>query len=238
MKRALLVVAMSLVFTVGTRSAHGLGCSANGTNYTCDWICGESFPGLNPCGNPTTLADCDDPPNGNDDGICTICGQTAGGNNLINGTPDGDVICGKGGNDTINGQGGNDIIEGDADNDTITGGLGDDIIDGGSGDDIISDTGGSNILHGGTGADMITQFAGLHDSVFGTSLCGDGGKDVLEGRDYGHQCMDAGTQQGTTGGVDCTYVSPAPPLDIHDAASAINCRQSSPSLPVRSCACD
>lgn len=94
----------------------------------------------------------------------TIAGN--GGNNVIVGTKDHDVIHGGGGNDRINGKGGHDTICGGPGNDRIEGNRGSDIVNGGGGDDVIEGYRGSDRLMGGGGDDVLT---------------GDRGKDRLDG---------------------------------------------------------
>ncbi len=84
---------------------------------------------------------------------CSIKGN--GGNNVLNGTPKGEVICGKDGNDRVNGGGGNDIVIGGAGNDKLKGGGGNDILDGGKGNDKGAGGKGNDILDGDEGKDSL-----------------------------------------------------------------------------------
>ena len=109
------------------------------------------------------------------------------GNDVLAGTPLGDVINGGEGNDIFSPE---DVLAGTPGNDHLVGGTGDDTIDGGDGDDIIYDGGGNNTLRGGDGNDSITfaNFsAGLvFDTTPTTNLIdagsGDDYVDVTNGR--------------------------------------------------------
>jgi Ca2+-binding RTX toxin-like protein len=78
---------------------------------------------------------------------CTIVGTS--GPDLLQGTPDHDVICGRGGDDTIGGNSGNDIIRG------------------GGGDDRIQGDSGADVLQGKGGDDWLWARDGQHDHVKG-----------------------------------------------------------------------
>jgi hypothetical protein len=77
------------------------------------------------------------------------------GNDVINGTPERDIIAAVGGNDTINGNDGNDVICGGDGADTIDGGNGADVVDGGAGPDSIFGSAGHDTLDGGAQNDSI-----------------------------------------------------------------------------------
>jgi Ca2+-binding RTX toxin-like protein len=98
-----------------------------------------------------------------------------GGNNVIVGTKDHDVIVGGGGNDRINGQGGHDTICGGPGDDTIEANRGSDTVDGGPGDDTIDGFKGSDNLDGGDGDDDLKGDRGKDE------LHGGGGNDTLDG---------------------------------------------------------
>jgi Ca2+-binding RTX toxin-like protein len=77
------------------------------------------------------------------------------GDDVLYGTPDGDVIDAGAGNDIALGLAGNDTILGGDGNDLIHGGDGDDVLDGGDGDDIIHGGWGADTLSGGPGRDEL-----------------------------------------------------------------------------------
>jgi hypothetical protein len=104
----------------------------------------------------------------------TIIGHE--GDNILEGTPEDDVIVGLDGNDVIYGEGGNDII---------CGGLGDDIIYGNGGNDVLRGDDGNDVLNGGTGDDRLIGSGG-HDILSGGGgndrLIGGGDADVCDGQ--------------------------------------------------------
>jgi Ca2+-binding RTX toxin-like protein len=65
-----------------------------------------------------------------------LLGSVLAGNDLINGTANGDYLSAFGGNDTLNGGAGNDSLEGAVGNDSLDGGTGADAMAGGAGDDV------------------------------------------------------------------------------------------------------
>lgn len=73
----------------------------------------------------------------------------ADGNDIIQGTVDGDIVWGDSGNDTITAGNGNDFIYGGAGDDTMNGGEGNDsyYIDANHGNDVIRDTKGDNKIY-------------------------------------------------------------------------------------------
>jgi WD40-like Beta Propeller Repeat/RTX calcium-binding nonapeptide repeat (4 copies) len=106
------------------------------------------------------------------------CGPRSGGpgNDVINGTPEKDYICGKGGNDIIYGRGGNDEISGGLGkdkiyggygNDEISGGLGKDKINGGYGNDIVDAREGRDRVRAGPGKDKLNSKDGSRDRLRG-----------------------------------------------------------------------
>jgi Ca2+-binding RTX toxin-like protein len=106
------------------------------------------------------------------------------GDDVINGTPDDDVIVGLSGNDTLRGKGGDDILCGNRGHDTLLGGGGQDIILGSNGNDTVQGGGandtingqrGQDFLKGGSGNDVIKGKGG-RDELFGQS-----GDDTLNG---------------------------------------------------------
>ena len=83
----------------------------------------------------------------------TIVGTSVG--NIINGTPERDIIHGLGGNDTINGNEGNDLICGGKGNDTLNGDDGNDRLLGQGGADTLNGDAGDDRLIGGRGNDSM-----------------------------------------------------------------------------------
>jgi Ca2+-binding RTX toxin-like protein len=118
------------------------------------------------------------------------------GNDILNGTPLGDVICGLFGNDTINGLGGNDTLLGDACNKTAKAQSaqvptdGNDKLNGGDGNDTLYGAGGKDALTGGRGNDRL--FGGAGDD----SLKGETGKDSLDGG-AGNDKLDGGRDKNS-----------------------------------------
>lgn len=83
-----------------------------------------------------------------------------GGDDVIAGTPERDVINAGAGNDTICGLGENDSIFGGVGNDVIVGGAGHDILTGGLGDDLLLGGRGRDLLVAGPGDDVMRSGAG------------------------------------------------------------------------------
>jgi VCBS repeat-containing protein len=115
----------------------------------------------------------------NPDGTVTVVDKPAfaPSGEVINGTPDKDLLLGNNGNTVING------MEGD---DAIVSGIGNDIIDGGSGNDLIYGAEGNDLIAGGTGDDVV--FGGLgNDFIAGgdghDALMGEQGNDIIFGAD-------------------------------------------------------
>ena len=77
------------------------------------------------------------------------------GDDVLYGTPAGDVLDTGAGNDIVLGLSGNDTILGGEGNDLIHGGDGDDMLDGGAGDDVIYGGWGADTLVGGNGRDEL-----------------------------------------------------------------------------------
>lgn len=99
------------------------------------------------------------------------------GDDIINGNEGDDWINGGTGEDTIHGNGGLDLIYGGDDNDALHGDEDGDAVYGGKGDDTLNGHGGDDELFGGAGNDIL-------DGGTGTNLLkGEAGNDVLYGRD-------------------------------------------------------
>jgi RTX calcium-binding nonapeptide repeat (4 copies) len=115
--------------------------------------------------------------------ICTIAGD--GGNNVLNGTDNADVICGGKGNDTINSLRGNDLVYPGPGTDLANGGRGDDTIVGSDGRDSVNGNPGDDDVRGGPGRDAVTGSSGS-DHLSGGSdrdSCNGG-----SGHDYASSC--------------------------------------------------
>jgi Ca2+-binding RTX toxin-like protein len=123
------------------------------------------------------------------------------GNDVLNGTPLADVICGLLGNDTINGLGGNDTLFGDACNKTARAHAaavvkdGNDRLSGGDGDDTLYGAGGKDVLNGGTGRDRLFGGGG-NDALTGAAgvnaYSGGAGNDTISARNRKPDSVDCG----------------------------------------------
>jgi Ca2+-binding RTX toxin-like protein len=113
------------------------------------------------------------------------------GNDVLQGTPERDVIWGANGDDLIYGSLGNDLICGGPGDDQIHGGRGNDEVDGGPGSDQVNgDLGDDKILGGPGGNDEVAGDLGI-DVVNG----GPGSEDLVHG-DYGYDRMSGGAGKG------------------------------------------
>jgi VCBS repeat-containing protein len=77
------------------------------------------------------------------------------GDDVLYGTPNGDLLSAGAGNDIVLGLAGDDIIQGGDGNDLIHGGDGDDVLEGNAGNDLIYGGWGADQLSGGTGNDQL-----------------------------------------------------------------------------------
>lgn len=114
--------------------------------------------------------------------LATIVGTD--GDDVIEGTPERDVIVALGGDDVIYGKGGSDIICAGAGEDTIRGHGGHDAIFGGRGNDRIFGGSRGDFLHGGAGDDELFGRTGRDLLVGGSGddlLAGNRHADWLEG---------------------------------------------------------
>ena len=98
-----------------------------------------------------------------------VCGKTPHEYNIIEGTPNDDLLLGTEENDLIFGLGGDDIISGGQGDDCIFGGQGDDIISGNDGSDTIRGNDGSDIIQGQAGFDLIYHDAST-DTIISDSF--------------------------------------------------------------------
>jgi VCBS repeat-containing protein len=117
------------------------------------------------------------------------------GNNIIHGYAGDDVIFEDGGNDLIDAGEGNDLVYSGADNDLVMGGSGDDaiyaglgsdLVFGGDGHDAILAEDGNDVVFGGAGNDLIAGGSGgdvLSGDDGDDQIYGESGSDVLFGRD-------------------------------------------------------
>lgn len=114
-----------------------------------------------------------------------------GGNDIVNGSANGDFIFGGAGNDQLFGNDGNDELYAGHGDDTLSGGdgtdtlygqLGNDTISGGAGNDYIDGGNGDDILNGNDGNDRIGLFdSELYYHGLLPSGVGSGGNDILNG---------------------------------------------------------
>lgn len=122
-----------------------------------------------------------------------------GGDDVLVGTADADLIEGFGGNDTLTGMAGDDVIRGFDGDDSLFGNRGDDEISGGIGDDYIEAGLGDDLVYGGAGADVLLGFAG-NDLMFGQlgddTLKGGAGADELSGNE-GDDIVQGGSGHDT-----------------------------------------
>jgi Ca2+-binding RTX toxin-like protein len=117
------------------------------------------------------------------------------GNNIVNAYAGDDVIFEDGGNDIIDGGDGNDLIYAGADNDLVMGGSGDDavyaglgsdLVLGGDGHDALFAEGGNDVAFGGAGNDLVSGGRGndvLSGDAGNDQVYGESGNDALFGRE-------------------------------------------------------
>lgn len=127
-----------------------------------------------------------------------------GGDDVLVGTVDADLIEGFGGNDMMTGLNGNDIIRGFDGNDSLFGNRGDDDLSGGAGDDYIEAGQGDDLVNGGAGVDEMLGFGGI-DEIHGGDgddiIKGGSGADQLNG-DAGNDEVLGGSGSDTVFGQD------------------------------------
>jgi len=109
------------------------------------------------------------------------CGKPISYYNMIEGTPDDDILVGTNLPDLIFAHGGDDIISGGKGNDCIFGGEGDDIIFGDEGNDGLNGGEGNDIIKGKSGTDVITGGTGM---------------DIIDGGDDNDSCTDTNNSDG------------------------------------------
>ncbi len=114
------------------------------------------------------------------------------GPDVLQGTPERDVIWGGEGDDEIHGSLGNDLLCGGPGADLVHGGRGNDVANGGAGDDdrVIGDLGDDHLFGGPGDADEVAGSLGI-DTLNG----GGGNFDLVHG-DYGYDRMDGGAGSG------------------------------------------
>lgn len=95
---------------------------------------------------------------------------------VVNGTPQADLIAGDSSSETLIGGAGNDVLNGNRGNDTLLGLEGDDVLVGSDGSDLIRGWTGADRLFGGRGNDRVS---GGPD---GDLVVGNHGHDVLKGK--------------------------------------------------------
>lgn len=98
-----------------------------------------------------------------------------GGDDVLDGTMQADLVEGYGGNDTITGFAGDDVLLGFDGDDTILGGQGDDQLFGGAGNDYLQAGLGNDLINGGDGDDTML---GLGDNEV---MYGGAGNDIMKG---------------------------------------------------------
>ena len=115
------------------------------------------------------------------------------GDDVLEGTPEADVVSGMrgddeitggDGNDLLRGGGGTDSVAGQGGNDEVIGGGGNDTVSGGPGDDLVRGRGGNDTMAGGDGADEM-RGAGGNDQMTGAQdndeMYGGNGADNMAG---------------------------------------------------------
>jgi Ca2+-binding RTX toxin-like protein len=126
------------------------------------------------------------------------------------------IIEGLGGDDVIMGSRNSDLIDAGDGNDVVIGNWGDDTIQGGDGDDTIIGAAGNDFLDGGSGADNLHGNSG-HDVVNG-----DGGDDVLRGSS-GNDTMSGGDGDDTLlGSAGDDLLSGNTGNDVVDGGNGVN----------------
>lgn len=125
---------------------------------------------------------------------CRIVGTE--GNDVLVGTPPGDVILGLGGDDRLTAVA--DFYTGD----TLYGGPGDDVLFGSSSGDTLDGGPGIDVLIGGAGPDLLRGGPGRD------TLRGEGRRDLIDARDGGPDFVSCGTNASKTTGPegDVAYV--------------------------------
>jgi Ca2+-binding RTX toxin-like protein len=129
--------------------------------------------------------------------------QALSGDDLIVGSPFGEIIRGGGGADRVDAGDGDDSVFGEAGDDFLSGGRGNDLIDGGAGTDAAEyanaggpvvawlDAGGSGGASGADGADTLAGIENLRGGAFADTLTGDAGDNALAG-DRGDDRLNGG----------------------------------------------
>lgn len=95
---------------------------------------------------------------------------TNGGDALLEGTDNVDVIKGRGGLDLIDGKDGDDFLFGDGSDDVLLGGAGDDFLEGGRGNDSMSGGAGNDTLFSNSGSDSLSGGADSDTFIFDGSF--------------------------------------------------------------------
>jgi Ca2+-binding RTX toxin-like protein len=167
-------------------------------------------------------------PEPNDPSIPTKFGADNG-NNTVDGTAAGEVICGLLGNDVVHAQAGNDTVFGDlcnvkariaaaqagaGGNDTVFGGTGNDILYGAGGNDKLFGEDGADKLFGGDGNDSLNGGKGKdsldggkgNDKLTGSSdvnkYKGGSGDDSINARNGKKETVDCGSGKKDSASVD------------------------------------
>jgi len=138
-----------------------------------------------------------------------------GGDDLLDGTNQADVICGLGGNDVIDGGNGNDTIYGGAGDDVIFGG-------GGNGADTLYGDEGADEIHGGGGVDLLVGGPG------DDTLYGENGEDTLDGGGGNDSLFGGLADDDLTGGFGVDSADGGPGSDVCRAESTVECEEELP----------
>lgn len=102
--------------------------------------------------------------------------MTIGGDDVLRGTAERDLMIGFSGDDILRGRRGDDDLFGDEGDDALHGGGGADALFGGDGDDMLRGGGGADKLEGGDGDDVLTGGGGADHFVF---KAGESGDDIV-----------------------------------------------------------
>ncbi|EJN08763.1 Ca2+-binding protein, RTX toxin [Bradyrhizobium sp. YR681] len=135
-----------------------------------------------------------------------------GGNNILNGSGNVDIMAGGLGADVLNGFGGNDVLYGDlvgsdtaGGNDVLLGGYGDDVLYGGGGSDYLDGWIGNDFISGGDGKDYILANDGDDiiiggkgdDFIYNNNGAGSGNDTYIYAKGDGNDLIVEGSSPGT-----------------------------------------
>lgn len=123
----------------------------------------------------------------------SMCGDLAGYDDIVYGTPGDDVIAAGNRRQVLVGLAGDDVLSGGNHDDCLVGGDGDDRLRGGNGRDLLFGQDGADDLDGGTGKDLLD--AGADPGDVCTSA---GAPDVVVGCEPPERAEDLSTTEDTT----------------------------------------